>query len=141
MRGQVWHRLLGSSSGSPNGLERFNEIFDLANQSKLREDCNIFVEKLDNEDEDKVSILSDLESLVTHYCKTHHINYDPTNGWMHILTPLVSLKLPKNELYSYFNAILDSYIPRYCFKKSGAYKFSASQQNSFFVAGSAILMV
>jgi hypothetical protein len=31
---------------------------------------------------------------------------------MHILTPLVSLKLPKNELYSYFNAILDSYIPR-----------------------------
>ncbi|EFX89462.1 hypothetical protein DAPPUDRAFT_40846, partial [Daphnia pulex] len=114
MRGQVWYRLLGSSTGSPDGLERFNEIFDLANQSKLREDCKIFVEKLDNEEEDKVSILSDLESLVTHYCKTRHINYDPNNGWMHILTPLVSLKLPKNELYSYFNAILDSYIPRQC---------------------------
>jgi hypothetical protein len=113
MRGQVWYRLLGSSTGTPNGLERFNEIFDLANQSKLREDCNIFVEKLDNEEEDKVSILSDLESVLTHYCKTHHINYDPNNnGWMHILKPLVSLKLPKNELYCYFNAILDSYIPR-----------------------------
>ncbi|KAI9557466.1 hypothetical protein GHT06_017294 [Daphnia sinensis] len=114
MRGQVWHRLLGSSTGSANGLERFNEIFDLTNQSKLREDCKILVEKLDNEEEDKVSILSDLESLVTHYCKTHHMNYEPNSGWLHILTPLVCLKLPKNELYSYFNAILDSYIPRQC---------------------------
>lgn len=112
MRGQVWHRLLGSSTGSTNGLERFNEIFDLTNQSKLREDCNILVKKLDNEEEDKVSILSDLESLVTHYCKTHHVNYEPNSGWLSILTPLVCLKLPKNELYSYFNAILDSYIPR-----------------------------
>lgn len=114
MRGQVWHRLLGSSTGSTNGLERFNEIFDLTNQSKLREDCNILVKKLDNEEEDKVSILSDLESLVTHYCKTHHVNYEPNSGWLSILTPLVCLKLPKNELYSYFNAILDSYIPRQC---------------------------
>lgn len=112
MRGQVWHRLLGSPTGSTNGLERFNEIFDLTNQSKLREDCNILVEKLDNEEEDKVSILSDLESLVTYYCKIHHLNYEPNSGWFHIITPLVSLKLPKDELYSYFSAILDSYIPR-----------------------------
>lgn len=112
MRVQVWQRLLGSSSGVLNGLDRFNEIFDLANQSQLRDDCGIFVEKLDNEEEDKVSILSDLESLVTHYCKTHQITYEPNNGWLHILRPLVSLKLPKNDLYNYFNAILESYIPR-----------------------------
>ena len=113
MRVQVWMRLLGLSSEALNGLDRFNEIFDLANQSQLREELNILVEKLDNEEEDKVSILSDLESLVTHYCKTHQIKYEPNNGWLHILTPLVSLKLPKNDLYSYFNAILESYIPRY----------------------------
>lgn len=112
MRTQVWQRLLGLSASSINELDRFNEIFDLVNQSKLREDLGILVEKLDNEDEDKVSILSDLESLVTHYCKTHHINYETNNGWLHILIPLVSLKLPKNELYSYFNAVLDSYIPQ-----------------------------
>nr|CAG4636901.1 EOG090X03TX [Ceriodaphnia reticulata] len=114
MRVQVWQRLLGSSSGVLNGLDRFNEIFDLANQSQLREDCSVFVEKLDNEEDDKVSILSDLESLVTHYCKTHQIKYEPNNGWLHMLRPLVSLKLSKNDLYSYFNAILESYIPRQC---------------------------
>lgn len=113
MRGQVWQRLLGFSSNSLNGLDEFNEIFDLENQSKLREDLGLLVRKLDNEDEDKVSILSDLESLVTHYCKTHQINYEPENGWLDVLIPLVSLKLPQNELYSSFSAVLESYIPRY----------------------------
>lgn len=123
MRGLVWQRLLGLSAGSINGLDRFNEIFDLTNQSKLREDCSVLVEKLDNEEEDKVSILSDLESLVTHYCKSHGINYDSNNGWIHILAPLVSLKLPKNELYCYFNAILESYIPRYDSQVNVNYKY------------------
>lgn len=110
MRAQVWQRLLTSSLSK--GLEHFNEIFDLPNQSKLREDCQILVGNLDNDEEDKVSILSDLESLVTHYCKSHNINYETNNGWFHILTPLVSLKLPKDELYTYFNSILESYTPR-----------------------------
>lgn len=112
MRAQVWQRLLGLSTSCINGLDSFNEIFDLVNQSNLREDLSILVVILDNEYEDKVSILSDLESLVTHYCKTHNINYESNNGWLHILTPLVFLNLPPNELYSYFNTILDSYIPQ-----------------------------
>ena len=111
MRGQVWQRLL-TSSLSNKGLEHFNEIFDLPNQSKLREDCQSLVSNLDNDEEDKVSILSDLESLLTHYCKSHGINYETNNGWFHILTPLVSLKLPKDELYTYFNSILEAYTPR-----------------------------
>lgn len=114
MRVQTWHRLLGSPTfTSPDGLDSFNEIFDLENQSLLREDCQVFVGQLENDEEDKVSILSDLESLVTHYCKSHNLNYEQNNGWLHILTPLVSLKLPKNELYTYFSSILESYTPRW----------------------------
>nr|CAG4641587.1 EOG090X03TX [Eurycercus lamellatus] len=112
LRAQTWYRLLGlPASSSQDGLDGFNEIFDLPNQSILREDCQVLVTRLDNEEEDKVSILSDLESLVTHYCKSHHISYDPINGWLHVLAPLISLKLPKNEIYSYFSTILESYTP------------------------------
>ena len=111
MRAQVWHRFLGLSANE-NGLEKFDEIFDLPNQSTLREDCRILVKKLDNEEEDKLSILSDLESLLTHYCKSHKVSYDSNNGWHNILSSLVSLKLPKNELYAYFSAVIETFIPR-----------------------------
>ena len=43
MRVQVWLRLLGLSSEALNGLDRFNEIFDLANQSQLREELKILI--------------------------------------------------------------------------------------------------
>lgn len=113
MRVQTWHRLLGSPAfTSADGMDSFNEIFDLPNQSVLRDDLRVLVARLDNEEEDKVSILSDLESLVTHYCKSQQLVYNSKNGWLDLLTPLVSLKLPKNELFAYFSTLLDSYIPR-----------------------------
>ena len=112
MRPQIWHRFLGLISNR-NSFETFNEIFDLPNQTVLRNDCRILVESLDNEEEDKVLILSDLESLLTHYCKSHSINYESNNGLLDVITPLVSLNFSKNEIYGYFNAINESFIPRY----------------------------
>nr|CAG4650055.1 EOG090X03TX [Sida crystallina] len=112
LRVAVWHRLLSlPTSCTSNGLESFNEIFDLSNQSALRDDCGQLVGELDNDEEDKVSILSDLESLLTHYCKSHRKVYETKNGWLHILKILVSMKLSKNEMYLYFTALLESYIP------------------------------
>ena len=113
MRLQIWHRFLGISVDHSDGLENFNEIYDLSNQSVLRDDCGLLVSRLDNDEEDKVSILSDLESLLTHYCKSHNKNYHSDSSWMHVLTPLISLKLPKCEIYTLFNTIIDSYVPRY----------------------------
>lgn len=123
MRVQTWHRLLGSPT---DGLDGFDEIFDLTNQSVLREECRVLVDRLDNDDEDKVSVLSDLESLVTHYCKTCQISYEPDNGWLHILAPLIALKLPKNELYAYFSTIVESYVPRYIINQNTWSAFSSS---------------
>lgn len=94
----------------------FNEIFDLPQQNLLRLDCQTLVDKLGNEDEDKVSIVSDLESLLTFYCKNAELEYETGNGWIEILLPLLSLKLPLEDTYNLFEAIRNSYIPRSCGK-------------------------
>ena len=115
MRAKIWHRFLGLSSAK-SGFEKFNEIFDLANQEVLRNDCRVLVESLDNDEEDKVSIMSDLESLLTYYCKSHYVTYEPNNGLLEVLTPLISLNFPRNEMYSYFTAIIESFIPRWVYR-------------------------
>jgi TBC1 domain family member 23 len=112
VRGQIWHRLLGLSASYTNSFDSFNEIFDLSNQSALRGDCSKLVYELSNDEEDKVCILSDLESLLTHYCKSYNKVYQYENGWLHILKVLVSMKLTKNELYQFFTSIMETYIPR-----------------------------
>lgn len=111
MRAKIWHRFLGLTS-TKSGFDKFNEIFDLANQSVMRNDCQKLVESLDNDDEDKVLILSDLESLLTYYCKSHNVDYESNNGLLDVLTPLISLNFTRNEMYCYFNAIIESFIPR-----------------------------
>ncbi len=114
MRLAVWHRLLElSDSPEEEGLDTFNEIFDLPNQSLVREDCTRVVNELDNEEEDKVSVLSDLESLLTHYCKSHNEVYDSHSSWLQILKILLSMKLTKQESYRIFTALQETYIPRF----------------------------
>jgi len=63
-------------------------------------------------DEDKALITSNLESMLTLYCKSRSITYDRDTGWMHILHILVALKFTKAELYNCFYAIATKYIPR-----------------------------
>ena len=66
-----------------------------------------------NEEEDKVSIVSDLETIVTFYCKSRGEQYSSTNGWMDILQPLLSVKMSCSELYNCFYALINKYVPRY----------------------------
>ncbi|KAG8041880.1 hypothetical protein G9C98_007184, partial [Cotesia typhae] len=68
--------------------------------------------KLGNDDCDKVSVLSDLESIVTFYCKSRGKKYETGNGWLELLGPLISLKLPRSATYNLFEAIRDVYVPR-----------------------------
>lgn len=113
LRNQAWQRLVGSTKHAMNdGIENFGEIFDLDNQSQLRDDCGIVVEQLLNDESEKVSILSDIESLITHFCKSHQTEYKRENGVLDLLKPLISLKLPRSELYNLFCSVKESYIPR-----------------------------
>jgi len=69
-------------------------------------------DKLGNADEERLSIVSDLESILTFYCKSRTINYDADNGWASILQLLLALKYTKAELYNSFYAIVTKYIPK-----------------------------
>jgi hypothetical protein len=64
----------------------------------------------------KVSVVSDLETIVTFYCKSRGEAYSSTNGWMDILQLLLSVKMSASELYNCFYAVLNKYVPRSAFK-------------------------
>lgn len=120
LRPDVWQVCLDVRN-KMDQLALFNEIFDLPFQTKLRRDCNCFVEKLGNEEEDKVAVVADLESILTFYCKNRKLVYESNNGWIELLLPLLSLKLLRSETYNLFEAIRDTYIPKGCVKNGNVF--------------------
>ncbi|XP_048250832.1 TBC1 domain family member 23-like [Haliotis rufescens] len=120
LRGEIWQICLGVQ-GKGDALAAFDGLYDMEEQGPLREDCAALVDKLGNEEEDKVSIVSDLESIVTFYCKSRGETYTASNGWLETIQPLLALKLSRAELYNCFYAIQNKYIPRDCLKTSGAF--------------------
>uniref|UniRef100_A0A1Y1N1Q6 TBC1 domain family member 23 n=1 Tax=Photinus pyralis TaxID=7054 RepID=A0A1Y1N1Q6_PHOPY len=118
LRSDIWQICLDVRDKG-NQLNHFNEIFDLTNQTALREDCTSFVSKLGNDEEDKLSVVSDLESILTFYCKSRNLEYERNNGWIDILLPLLALKGQRSTTYNLFEAIRDTYIPQSCNKKNG----------------------
>lgn len=93
------------------------EIYDLPDQQQIRDDCQSLVEHLGNDDHEKVSIRSDLESIVTNYSKLTQSKYIHDNGWLEILEPLLALKLKREELFKFFESISQRYIPK-CFNSN-----------------------
>lgn len=120
LRPDVWQICLDVRYKSDQ-MALFNEIFDLPFQTELRHDCDVFVEKLGNEEEDKVSVVSDLESILTFYCKNRSLAYESKNGWIELLLPLLSLKLERSHTYNLFEAIRDTYIPKGCIKNGNVF--------------------
>lgn len=120
LRPDVWQLCLDVRHASDQ-MAAFNEIFDLPFQQTLRQDCDTFVEKLGNDDDERVSVVSDLESILTFYCKNRQLPYETGNGWVELLLPLLSLKLSRSYTYNMFEAIRDSYIPRGCVKKGNVF--------------------
>ncbi|XP_026685223.1 TBC1 domain family member 23 [Diaphorina citri] len=112
-RPQVWKKYL--DIGGKESKVIFSDIYDLPEQNELRSDCKQIVEKLGNDDEDKVSVLSDLESILTHFRKSKRQfrTYRSDNGWIELLFPVIALKLPKQETYNLFEAIHSRYIVRH----------------------------
>lgn len=120
LRPDVWQICLDTRHKNDQ-MATFNEIFDLPFQIELRNDCDVIVEKLGNDDEDKVSVVSDLESILTFYCKNRNLQYEKNNGWIELLLPLLSLKLERSYTYNLFESIRDTYIPKRCIQKSNVF--------------------
>lgn len=115
LRPDVWLVCLNCQDAS-NQLLLFDEIFDLPNQNDLRDDVKKFVKQLGNDEDDKLAVISDIESIITYYCKSNCINYMSNNGWIEVLLPLLSLKLPRSDTYNLFERIQKLYIPKGCIK-------------------------
>ncbi|XP_022187885.2 TBC1 domain family member 23 isoform X3 [Nilaparvata lugens] len=111
IRPTVWKSCLGVPVLANQMM--FDEIFDLPEQSVLRDDCQQFVDKLGNEDEDKLPVLSDLETILTHHRKSlgPGAKYERGNGWIELLIPLLNLQLPRKDTYCLFQSISNRYIP------------------------------
>jgi hypothetical protein len=74
--------------------------------------CFIVSAKLGNLEEEKLSVVSDLESILTYQRKVSQKEYRAGNGWIELLLPVIALKVPRNETGAIFQAILNKYIPR-----------------------------
>ncbi|XP_019874769.1 TBC1 domain family member 23 isoform X2 [Aethina tumida] len=120
VRAEVWQICLDVRDKG-NQLDHFNEIYDLPNQTVLREDCRNFVSNLGNDEEDKLSVVSDLESILTFYCKSRNVQYTQNNGWIELLLPILTLKVPRSVTYNLFEAIRDTYIPQSCHLDGNAF--------------------
>lgn len=115
LRPDVWLLCL-SCQNAGNKLLKFDEIFDLPNQRELRGAVTKFVQKLGNDEDDKLAVISDIESIITYYCKSNSLPFSIENGWIELLLPLLSLKLPKYDTYNLFEKLLTLYIPKGCVK-------------------------
>jgi len=101
----------------PNKIEQdviFTDLFDLPEQDVLRSDCQDLVERLGNDEEDQISVTSDLESLFTQYCKKRKMKYESSKGWMELVQPLIALRLEKEDIFRLFESLQTKYIPRDC---------------------------
>lgn len=119
LRAELWTACLVSNKS--NALLQFDEIYDLPFQKQLRLDCQNFIDTLGNEEVDKISVLSDLESILTFYCKNRNLKYETNNGWIETLMPILSLKLKRTDTYNLFEAIRDTYIPKDNIKHGNVY--------------------
>ncbi|KAG1659207.1 TBC1 domain family member 23 [Nymphon striatum] len=116
IRSETWQVLLDVKD-MPSTVDPWTEIYDLPEQNIIRQDVQRLVEHLGNEEEDRLSIISDLESIITTYSKARDESYQEDNGWMDILQHLVTLKLPGQQLYNIFVRIMSCYIPKLNHKK------------------------
>uniref|UniRef100_A0A3B3QIV0 TBC1 domain family member 23 n=1 Tax=Paramormyrops kingsleyae TaxID=1676925 RepID=A0A3B3QIV0_9TELE len=73
--------------------------------------------KLGVPEDERAGTLTDLESVITFYCKSRSITFTEELSWPDLLRPLLSLRLPRGDLYNCFYAIMNKYIPRDCVPK------------------------
>lgn len=74
--------------------------------------CLPCADQLGLSEEERSDVVSDVESVITFYCKSRNISFTPELSWPHLLKPLLGLGLPRSDLYNCFYAFMNKYIPR-----------------------------
>ncbi|XP_050538055.1 TBC1 domain family member 23 isoform X4 [Daktulosphaira vitifoliae] len=111
--GQTWRELLTFEDDTIQTL--FDERPVIRNVEQLKEDSQKLIASLEIEDEEeKLSLLSDTEVILITTCKIQNLDiYDSSNRWPSLLRPIISLKLPRIDVYSMFRAIGREYIAKH----------------------------
>ncbi|XP_054829511.1 TBC1 domain family member 23 isoform X2 [Eublepharis macularius] len=116
LRAKVWKIAL-NVVGKGDSLSSWDGSLDLPEQTLIQKDCQDLVDQLSVPEENKSTLLLDVESVITFYCKSRNVKYSSSLSWTYLLKPLVHLQLPRSDLYNCFYAIMNKYIPRDCFLK------------------------
>lgn len=70
------------------------------------------LDQLEVSEEERSDMVSDVESVITFYCKSRNITFTPELSWLHLLKPMLGLRLPRSDLYNCFYAFMNKYVPR-----------------------------
>ncbi|KAL1231030.1 TBC1 domain family member [Trichinella spiralis] len=113
LRSSAWQILLGVSH-KPDPFIGHEELFNLLEQHEIRSACIKISEMFGNSESDRLALVSNLESVITLYCKNQNVCFTNDNGWTDILQLLTTLRLSKSELYRVFFTVTTKYIPKDC---------------------------
>ncbi|XP_068126790.1 TBC1 domain family member 23 isoform X2 [Hyperolius riggenbachi] len=116
LRAKVWKIAL-NVAGKGDSLASWDGSLDLPEQPMIHRDCQNLIDQAALPEERKATVLQDIESVVTFYCKSRNVKYQEDICWIYLLKPLIDLNLPRSDLYNCFYAIMNKYIPRDCYKK------------------------
>ncbi|XP_077054928.1 TBC1 domain family member 23 isoform X2 [Siphateles boraxobius] len=115
-RAKLWMIAL-NVSGKGDSLSSWDGALDLAEQTLIHTRSQQIIDELGIPVEEGRDLVSDVESVITFYCKSRNVTFTPDLSWPHILKPLLGLQLSRRDLYNCFYAIMNKYIPRDCFVK------------------------
>ncbi|ESO11332.1 hypothetical protein HELRODRAFT_194841 [Helobdella robusta] len=119
LRAAVWKYCLDVQDINDEPFNSFDAVYDLPQQEAIRADCKSIAEKNNDgdgdggigDDDDCLSLQSELESIITHYCKSRRITYSSDLLWKVILKVLLKVQgLRRAQLYNVFSVILDKFI-------------------------------
>ncbi|XP_029939166.1 TBC1 domain family member 23 isoform X2 [Salarias fasciatus] len=115
-RAKMWKIAL-NVSGKGDSLSPWDGVLDLPEQTLIHNRSQQLIDQLGVSADEKSDMVSDVESVITFYCKSRNITFTPDLSWPHLLKPLLGLQLPRSDLYNCFYAIMNKYIPRDCVAK------------------------
>ncbi|XP_067315757.1 TBC1 domain family member 23 isoform X1 [Pseudorasbora parva] len=115
-RAKLWMIAL-NVSGKGDSLSSWDGALDLAEQTLIHSRSQQIIDELGIPVEEGRDLVSDVESVITFYCKSRNVTFTPDLSWPHILKPLLGLQLSRRDLYNCFYAIMNKYVPRDCFVK------------------------
>uniref|UniRef100_A0A671W4H0 TBC1 domain family, member 23 n=1 Tax=Sparus aurata TaxID=8175 RepID=A0A671W4H0_SPAAU len=110
-RAKMWKIAL-NVSGKGDSLSPWDGVLDLPEQTLIHNRSQQLIDQLEVSEEERSDMVSDVESVITFYCKSRNISFTPELSWPHLLKPLLGLQLPRSDLYNCFYAVMNKYIPR-----------------------------